>query len=158
MRKLFLTCNMLCFLVTLSAQETSKILQIDGFSYPDFGDGTAHKNFGLYYPIANSIGIRLQGFYDHHGFSERFRLPIVLKKDISDKTYILGGVQSEWNFLEGTGKPRIDLLMGVGHKVKNNITIEGIMQYPLLNSSSVNPLGSGKAGASFLNIGSKLKF
>jgi hypothetical protein len=48
--------------------------------------------------------------------------------------------------------------MGVGHKVKNNITIEGIMQYPLLNSSSVNPLGSGKAGASFLNIGSKLKF
>jgi hypothetical protein len=147
-----------CLHLLGNAQQEKSTITINGFSYPDFGDGTVHKNFTLNYSLADNLDTELRWFYDHNGFSERLRVAILLKKYVSKKSYLLGGEQMEWEFLGSTLPSRVDVIMGAGHEFNKSILIEGILQVPVMNGSNVNPLGIGKTGNSFLNLSSKFKF
>ncbi len=142
-----------------NAQQERGTMVVNGFSYPDFSDGTVHKNFTLSYNLTDNLETELRWFYDHNGFSERLRVPLLLKKYVSKRTYLYGGAQMEWEFLSSEALPsRADLIMGTGYELNQGILIEGTLQSPLMNRGSVNPLGTGKSGSSFLNLSSKFKF
>jgi hypothetical protein len=145
-------------LLGIAQQEKATII-VNGFSYPGFNDGTAHRNFTLSYNLTDNLDAELRWFYDHNGFSERLRIPLLLKKYVSKKAYLYGGAQMEWEFIpSGTLAPRADLIMGAGYELNQGILIEGTLQSPIINGSNVNPLGTGKSGSSFLNLKSKFKF
>ncbi len=144
----------------ISAQKETSTLYTKGFSYPTFSKGERYSNFSVTRLINTNLEVEIRGFYQRNVLGERFRAPLLLKKYLSDeKTYLIGGAQAEWEFLPGGIKlPRVDIIMGAGHQFNDNFSMEGIFQLPVMNSSSVNPLGSEKPGASFLNLGSKFRF
>ncbi|MFD2588255.1 hypothetical protein ACFSQJ_15045 [Croceitalea marina] len=144
----------------MSAQKETSTSDIEGFSYPTFSNGERYSNFSVTHLINTNLEVEIRGFYQRNVLGERFRAPLLLKKYLSDeKTYLIGGAQAEWEFLpRGIKPPRVDIIMGAGHQFNENLSIEGIFQLPVMNSSSVNPLGSEKPGTSFLNLGSKFRF
>lgn len=134
-------------------------LKVTGFSYPDFGDSPSFKTFDISYPIDDRTYLDVRGFYMRNTITERFRLPIFIKRYITKKTYILGGTQLEWEFLpDGTPPPRVDIIFGAGHDFNKNISIEGSYQVPISNMNNVVPFGAIKPGGGFLRLGSKFKF
>jgi len=152
---IFFSC---CFQFWALAQEMEKpSLNIEGFGYPDFGDNSRYADFKVSYRLTNSFDAELRGFYQRSLITERFRVPILLKKFITKKTYFLGGAQAEWDFRQGGAPPRVDILTGIGHEVKKGFLMEASFEKPL-NNSNVTPLGTGKKGAGFLRLKSKFKF
>ncbi len=147
-----------CFQFWSQAQEIEKpALNIESFGYPDFGDNSRYTDFNVTYGLTNGLDVALSGFYHRDLIAERFRVPILLKKFISQKTYLLGGAQAEWDFRLAGEPPRMDLLMGIGHEVKEGFMMEASFEKPS-NDSDVTPLGIGRKGAGFLRLKSKFKF
>jgi len=99
------------------AQKESNVLNIEGFSYPNFINGERYSNFSVTHLIDDNFEVEIRGFYQRNALGERFRMPLILKKYLSDqKTYILGGAQAEWEFLpKSTKPPSVNVIMGVGH-------------------------------------------
>lgn len=156
--RVFCFIFLFCFSLSLIQAQKSgqERLIVTGFSYPDFGNGTTYKNFTLTYSLEKDFEAELRWFYDHNGFEERLRIPLLLKKYISNKTYILGGGQAEFDLIK-KGLPRIDFIIGAGHEINESFILEATLQTPV-NKTSVLPLGSQKLNTSFLSLGSKFKF
>lgn len=111
------------------------------------------------YPIGDNLQVELSKFYQRNGITERLRIPLVLKKYLTKKTYLLGGVQTEMEFLpNGTKRFRGDVLIGAGHEVNKKFSLNGILQLPVINPKEVTPLGALNPGTGFLNLGAKYKF
>lgn len=149
---------MITFSNLLVGQEQESSVKYEGNTML-FVYNEQYSDFNYIFGNNNGLQIELRGFYQRNAISERFRVPLILKKYLTEKSYILGGVQSEWEFIRGgAAPPRLDVLLGAGHEFNESFSVEGILQLPVANSKYVNPLGAERSGTGFLNLGSKIKF
>lgn len=144
-----------------SAYSKNQNLTITGFSYPIFLNEEKHASFLVNYPLSNQLHMELQGFYDTYLVSNRFRLNLSLKQYLTEKLYVIGGVEIEagdYKQILPSQPPRIGAVMGFGYDVLNNFAIEGKFNAQLNNSLM------GAYGEPFVRmpqvytIGGKVKF
>jgi len=149
-----------------SLETPPNTLSLNGFRFESFDETILYTDFSADYFLGNGWGIGIEGFYNKSGIFERFRLPIHIKKYISNNVFLKGGVQTEWNFFPEDGIPwnvmekgrRTEVFMGMGYEPKRNMLIEaGYRQ--LLGKSKFAPLGFENVNQkSVFTLGSKIKF
>ena len=144
-----------------SGVEEPPKVYIDGHAYPSFGDGSHYAWFEIHFPLTETSEISVGGEHYRRYYADRFTLPVKYKKFFSEKSYILGGYQLEWdlfNFGEGipNPKPIQEAFFGVGHEVKPNMLLETKFVQPI-GKPEFNKLGYGR-GLPRLEFGGKWKF
>ncbi|MEM0932297.1 MAG: hypothetical protein AAGJ12_07515 [Bacteroidota bacterium] len=143
-----------------AVEERPKIY-LDGHQYPSFGDGSHYGWFELHFPLMGTNEVSVGGEHYRNYFADRFNVPIKLRQYISEKTYVLGGYQMEWDLLNGglgypNPTPMQETFFGVGYEVKENMFLEAKYVQPL-NESKFGKIGYGR-NLPRLQLGGKWKF
>ncbi len=99
---------------------------VENFSYPLFWGGELHRSFKVNYQLTDKLQAELQGFYDTYLFQNRFRASITLKRYLSSKLYVFGGMGIEMvtSSIIGSGPPRASVIGGLGYDVNKNFILE----------------------------------
>ncbi|UII76348.1 hypothetical protein LV716_00730 [Flagellimonas sp. HMM57] len=143
-----------------SLEEKPKLL-VDGFSYPDFNDGSRYASFSLRYPLTNTTEIGVFGHHYRNLIAERFQVRLQIKQYVDEKIFLIGGYEQEWdlrnqNIGKPNGKPLHSIFYGVGHDIKPGLSLEAMIQNPI-NNPGFSPLGLDKPSSSF-RLNTKFKF
>lgn len=144
----------------LGVEEKPKVF-IDGHDYPSFGDGSNFAWFEMHFPLTETSEISIGGQHFRTSFADRITAPVQYKKYLTEKFYLIGGYQLEWDLLNGgAGKPNPtplqEAFFGIGYEVKPNLFLETRFVQPFGNPG-FNNLGFD-IGQPRLEFGGKLKF
>ncbi|MGB2761456.1 MAG: hypothetical protein WBC58_15965 [Maribacter stanieri] len=136
-------------------------LSITGHAYPDSAFGDVHKSLLVQYGLSKSTKIELQGFYDTYLLTERFRSSLLAKVYLSERLYVIGGLEAEVateNAGIGSTPYRLGFVAGLGYDVDQNLMIE-VKANIQLNDPNFGAYGEKHVvmPAAFV-LGSKWKF
>ncbi len=134
---------------------------IDGHRYPSFDPISNFAWFEIHFPLGETSEILLGGEHFRTYFADRFTIPLEFRQYFSEKSFLLGGYQWEWDLLnEGVGHPNSrplqEAFFGVGHEVQPSMLLEAKFVQPVGQPSFAKP-GFGR-GQPRLEFGGRWKF
>lgn len=135
---------------------------LESFGYSGFMNSEEHSQFIAKYRLDYKFLAQLEGFYDTYVISDRFRVSLLGKLNITEKLYLLSGadIETVTNTSQGFEKlpPRIGIINGMGYDVNDNFMLE------FRSSIQINKSKMGSFGEHFIptpqvyTLGSKFKF
>ncbi|MEM9649263.1 MAG: hypothetical protein AAF969_12345 [Bacteroidota bacterium] len=111
-------------------------VSIDGFDYPQFDKYSNFAWFRTKLRLSNTTEFSIGGDHFRSYAADRITIPIELRQYISNKTYLMGGFQLEWDLMnENQGAPnpipRNEVFYGLGHDVRPNWSLEARVVSPM---------------------------
>ncbi|SNR77622.1 hypothetical protein SAMN04488009_3732 [Maribacter sedimenticola] len=128
--------------VSTNALPLSK-LSISGNAYPVTAIGDVHKSFLVGYGISNGLQMELHGFYDTYLQTERFRTNLLGKVYLTEKLYLLSGLEVEvaTESQELMEAPyRLGFVAGTGYDISDNFMVE-MKSNVQLNKDAIGAFG-----------------
>lgn len=165
----FLTlCSLLFFGLILQAQNqpanSNKVespIYIEGFNYPKFDKLSHFGWFNIGHEVFEGTELQVIGEHYRRYGADRFSLGTQLMQQVSEKLYLIGGYQKEWDlYNKGRGYPnripREEIFLGMDYQVRDNMFMEVKMVHPIKESTfySIGLEGVGTR----LEMGTRLKF
>ncbi len=144
-----------------SSTKEKPSIYIDGHDYPQFDPVSNYAWFRIHFPLAEGTEISIGGDHYRTYFADRFNVPIQFKQYFSEKSYLLGGYQLEWDLLnKGSGRPNPtplqEVFFGVGHDIQPSWSMEARLVQPV-GKQEFHKVGFPK-GKTRLELGTRLKF
>ncbi|GAA4271171.1 hypothetical protein U6A24_04685 [Aquimarina gracilis] len=132
-------------------------LTITDFAYPrTWLSSEQHASFTMNYKIKPGLFFELQGDYDTYLLADVFRMPFVTKLYISDKLYLLSGIELEMErdkMQIDLPPPQLKFKNGWGYDIRSNFSLE--VEYDLhFNKSIYGAYGT----PSLLSVHGKFRF
>jgi len=165
----FLTlCSLLFFCLILQAQKQpsnsntmESPIYIEGFNYSKFDKLSHFGWFNIGYEVFEGTELQVIGEHYRRYDADRFSLGTQLRQQVSEKLYLIGGYQKEWDlYNKGRGYPnpipRQEIFLGTDYQVRENMFMEVKMVHPIKESDfySIGLEGVGTR----LEMGTRLKF
>ncbi len=136
-------------------------LTIEGFSYPLFLDSEEHASFLINYDLFEEMDVLLEGFHDTYVNSNRFRTALLGRYYLTERIYLLSGLELEREAKKDGGtplSPRLGILSGAGYEVQENFFLEARANIQF-NDSKLGSLGEPVIPTPALySLGGKFKF
>ncbi|WP_437399877.1 hypothetical protein [Flagellimonas lutimaris] len=144
-----------------SSKITESPIYIEGFNYPKFDKLSHYGWFNIGYEIFDGTELQVIGEHYRRYNADRFSLGTQLRQQITEKLYLIGGYQKEWDlYNKDRGYPnpipRQEIFLGTDYQVQENMFMEVKMVHPIKESDFYS---IGLEGVrTRLEMGTRLKF